>query len=139
MVDIKSGLGGVARETVIIVNPTAHNLPSRERLREADRWLPDPGGGSTRWGREVGIPRRPVDAVRACVQGERRRIDLGRTGQRYFLLMAGYGLDGLISDRVSLRAKRYLGAVAYALTAVRESLSYRISPLPLRLDAEIYK
>jgi len=196
MVDIKSGLGGVARETVIIVNPTAHNLPSRERLREADRWLQDQGwrtqllettrpreatalaaraaeravplvfvcggdgtmneaanglagsetalamirgGVSNLWAREVGIPRRPVDAVRACVQGERRRIDLGRAGQRYFLLMAGYGLDGLISDRVSLRAKRYLGAVAYALTAVRESLSYRSSPLTLRLDGEIHK
>jgi len=96
-------------------------------------------GVSNLWARETGIPRRPVDAVRACVQGERRHIDLGRAGERYFLLMAGYGLDGLISGRVWLRAKRYLGAAAYALTAVRESLSYRSSPLALRLDGEVHK
>jgi len=97
------------------------------------------GGTSNLWAREVSIPRRPVDAVRACIQGERRHVDLGRAGDRYFLLMAGYGLDGLISSRVSLRAKRYLGAAAYALTAVRESLRYRSSPLTLRLDGEVQR
>src|SRR3972149_1216153 len=27
------------RETLIIVNPAAHNVPSRKRLDEAERWL----------------------------------------------------------------------------------------------------
>ncbi len=180
-------------ETVIIVNPAAHNLPKRESLDEADRWLqaqgwrtqwlettrpreatelaarvaqrgtpllfvcggdgtvsevanglagsetalaPIRGGTSNIWAREVGIPRRPVDAVRVCIEGERRHIDLGRAGERYFLLMAGYGLDGLITGNVSLPLKRRLGAAAYAITAVRESLRYRSTPVTLRLDGE---
>ena len=30
---------GERRETTIILNPTAHNVPKRERLNEADRYL----------------------------------------------------------------------------------------------------
>ncbi|MFQ6019151.1 MAG: diacylglycerol/lipid kinase family protein, partial [Dehalococcoidia bacterium] len=75
-------------------------------------------------------------AVRACLEGERRRIDLGRAGDRHFLLMAGYGLDGHIARRVSLSAKRYLGATAYAAAALRESVRYRGRPVTLTLDEE---
>ncbi len=95
-----------------------------------------PAGTVNIWAREVGIPRRPLAAVRACLEGVRRRIDLGRAGDRYFLLMAGYGLDGHIAHRVSLTAKRYLGAMTYAAAAVRESLRYRGQPLRLLLDGQ---
>ena len=185
-----------AGETVIILNPAARNLPRREALGEADRWLRSQGwhtrwletrqpreataiaareaakglpllfvcggdgtvsevanglagsetalatirgGTSNIWAREAGIPRRPVEAVRACVQGERRQVDLGRAGDHYFLLMAGFGLDGLITRTVSLSLKRRLGAAAYALTAVREAWRYRGAPLSLRLDGEAHK
>jgi diacylglycerol kinase family enzyme len=66
--------------------------------------------------------------VKAAVEGERRRVDLGRAGDRYFLLMAGYGLDGAIARRVHLGLKSRLGAATYAVAAVREALRYRSSP-----------
>ena len=179
------------REALFIVNPTAHNLPSRSALLEAEAWLHQqgwqaaweetrrpgdaltmaaraaqeklplvfvvggdgtlneaanglagsdtalamvPAGTVNIWAKEVGIPRRPLAAVQACLEGERRRSDLGRAGDRYFLLMAGYGLDGHIARKVSLGAKRYLGATTYALTAVRESLRYRGRPVRMLLD-----
>ena len=150
------------RETLIIVNPAAHNVPSRKRLDEAERWLRSQGwqvewrqtegprqatelaaaaaarglpllfvcggdgtlneaanglaGSETAlapiragtvniWAKEVGFPRKPAQAVQAAVEGDRRRIDLGRAGDRYFLLMAGYGLDGAIARRVHARAE----------------------------------
>lgn len=96
-----------------------------------------PAGTVNIWAREIGIPRRPLAAVRACLEGERRRIDLGRAGDRYFLMMAGYGLDGQVAHQVSLQSKRYLGATSYALTAVREALRYRSRPLRLALDEEL--
>lgn len=183
----------IRKETLFIVNPAAHNLPSRSALREAETWLHHqgwqaaweetrrpgdaiamaaraasqklplvfvvggdgtlneaanglagsetalamvPAGTVNIWAREVGIPRRPLAAVRACLEGERRRIDLGRAGDRYFLLMAGYGLDGHIARKVSLAAKRYLGATTYAATALRESLRYRGRHLRLLLDGQ---
>lgn len=88
------------------------------------------------WARETGVPRRPVKAVRAAVEGERRRIDLGRAGERYFLLMAGYGLDGAIARRVHHGLKSRLGAATYAIAAVREVFRYRSSEVRLRFDGE---
>lgn len=181
------------RETTVIVNPAAHNLPRRERLREADRWLRErgwqvewmetqrpgdatpmaaraaergqpivfvcggdgtlneaanglagsetalaviPAGTVNVWAREIGLPRRPLQAVRRSLEGERRRIDLGRCGDRHFLLMAGYGLDGAVARRVSQAVKGRLGATAYAIAAVREALRYRGRPVTLRLDGQ---
>jgi YegS/Rv2252/BmrU family lipid kinase len=181
------------RETLIIVNPAAHNVPSRKRLDEAERWLRSQGwqvewrqtegprqatelaaaaaarglpllfvcggdgtlneaanglaGSETAlapiragtvniWAKELGFPRKPAQAVKAAVEGDRRRIDLGRAGERYFLLMAGYGLDGAIARRVHLGLKSRLGAATYAIAAVREALRYRSSPVTLRFDGE---
>jgi len=95
-----------------------------------------PAGTVNIWARETGIPLDTLEAAKAAVMGERRRVDLGKAGERYFLLMAGYGLDGAIARRVSHGVKRRLGAAAYAIAAVRESLSYRGSIVRLRLDEE---
>ena len=69
-------------------------------------------------------------------------MDLGRAGagqeKRYFFLMAGVGLDGQIAASLPLGVKRYLGASAYAVTAVRESLRFRGQPVRLLLDGEPY-
>ena len=180
-------------ETLVIVNPAAHNVPSDKRLDEADRWLKAEGwqvewrrtegprqaselaaaaaerelpllfvvggdgtlneavnglaGSETAlaviragtvniWAKEIGIPRKPIEAVRAAVEGERRRIDLGRAGERYFLLMAGYGLDGAIGRRVDAGLKSRFGAVMYAIAALRETLRYRSSSITLSFDGE---
>src|SRR3972149_5829064 len=88
------------------------------------------------WAKEAGVPREPTQAGKAAGGGDRRRIDLGRAGDRYFLLMAGYGLDGAIARRVHLGMKSRLGAATYAIAAVREALRYRSSPITLRFDGE---
>jgi YegS/Rv2252/BmrU family lipid kinase len=180
-------------ETLIIVNPAAHSVPSNKRLDEVDRWLRSQGwqvewrqtegprqatelaaaaaarglpllfvcggdgtlneaanglaGSETAlapiragtvniWAKEMGFPRKPAQAVKAAVEGDRHRVDLGRAGDRYFLLMAGYGLDGAIARRVHLGLKSRLGAATYAVAAVREALRYRSSPVTLRFDGE---
>lgn len=97
---------------------------------------PIPAGTVNIWAREMRIPRRPLLAVKAVLAGERRRVDLGKAGERHFLLMAGYGLDGAIARRVSHAMKGRVGAAAYALAAVREALSYPASRLDLVLDRE---
>jgi diacylglycerol kinase (ATP) len=50
--------------------------------------------------------------------------------------MAGVGLDGQIAAALPLEVKRYLGATAYAITAVRESLRFRGQQVRLLLDGE---
>lgn len=95
-----------------------------------------PGGTSNLWAREVGLAKEPAEAVQLAVQGVRRRVDLGRAGERYFLLMAGYGIDAAVIHRVSLGMKGWLGASAYVLSAARRAMSYRGSRVTVTMDGE---
>jgi diacylglycerol kinase (ATP) len=60
-----------------------------------------PGGTVNVWAREVGIPLDPVRALQLLWEGQRRWIDLGRAGERYFLLMAGIGFDADVAAQVT--------------------------------------
>ncbi len=93
-----------------------------------------PGGTSNIWAREAGISRKPVEAVRLMATGERRLIDLGKAGDRYFMLFAGIGVDAQITRKVSLDVKRHVGAAAYGVAALREALRWRSRPVTVRLD-----
>jgi YegS/Rv2252/BmrU family lipid kinase len=95
-----------------------------------------PAGTVNLWAREVGLMKRPVEAVRLAVEGVRRRVDLGRAGERYFLLMAGYGVDAAVAHRVSHGIKGRLGAAAYALSAARQAMVYRSSRIDVTMDGE---
>jgi len=181
------------KETMVIVNPAAHNAPKRKRLDEADAWLreqgwqtewlettgPDdamtmaaaaaarhvpllfvcggdgtlseaanglagsgtalaviPGGTVNLWAREISVLKKPLGAVRLAVEGERRLIDLGQAGERYFMLMAGFGIDASVTHKVSHRIKGRAGALAYLIAAVREALTYGGTTVRIRLDGE---
>jgi len=95
-----------------------------------------PAGTVNLWAREVGLLKKPVETVRLAVQGVRRRVDLGRAGARYFLLMAGYGIDAAVAHRVSRGVKGRLGAAAYALSAARQAIRYRGSRITVTMDGE---
>lgn len=179
------------KETVIIINPVAHNMPGQSRLREAEEWLISqgwkvnweetdgplaatrlaaraaerkvplvigcggdgtvnevanglvgsestfgtiPGGTSNLWAREIDLDKKPLEAVQRMVYGERRLIDTGKTGDRYFVLFAGFGIDAAVTQTVPLRVKSRLGAAAYALSAGRQWLQYRAQPIVVRMD-----
>lgn len=101
------------------------------------------GGTANVWAKEVRIPRDPVEAVRLVVDGQRRRIDLGLAepaagagGQRFFLLMAGVGLDGYIVSRIPEDLKQRLGATAYILHGLREGLRFHCLETTLVIDGE---
>jgi diacylglycerol kinase (ATP) len=82
-----------------------------------------PAGTVNVWAREVGIPADPQRAATLLWDGELRRIDLGRAGERYFLLMAGIGFDADVAAQVTRPEKRRWGPLAYVgrglVTAVR--------------------
>jgi YegS/Rv2252/BmrU family lipid kinase len=94
------------------------------------------GGMGNVFAKEVGVPRRPEDALKLLVEGERRRFDLGLAGKRYFLLMAGVGLDARIVRAVPGNAKQRLGSTSYAIWGAREALAYRGRNVELRLDGQ---
>ena len=94
------------------------------------------GGTANVWAKEVRIPRDAAAAVQLLAEGEMRTIDLGRAGERYFLLMAGVGFDAAIVRSLSGGLKSRLGAVAYIMGGLRLSLSYRAAAAELRPDED---
>ena len=74
--------------------------------------------------------------MRQIVDGARRRVDLGRAGERYFLLMAGVGLDAEVIPRVSRDMKRRLGAASFPLMGARVALGTRPWAVDMRIDGD---
>jgi len=95
-----------------------------------------PGGTANVWAREIGLPRKPVEAMRAVVGGEVRAVDLGRANGRYFLLMCGAGLDGVVVPAVGGPLKRWLGAAAYVVRGAPVVLRLRGWPAVARIDGD---
>jgi diacylglycerol kinase family enzyme len=64
-----------------------------------------PGGGANVLPRALGLPRDPVAAARKLVEGNRRRISLGRVNGRRFGFAAGIGLTAEAVRRVDRRGR----------------------------------
>ncbi len=118
------------------VNEVANGLAGSETALAVIR-----GGTANVWAKEIGVPRDPMSAVRLLTEGRRRRVDLGvvesAAGEsRFFLLMAGIGLDGHVVGRVPVRLKRRFGAVAYLAYALADGLRFRPQPASMVIDGE---
>lgn len=95
-----------------------------------------PGGTANVWAKEIKVPKDPAKAMRIVIAGERRQVDLGMANERYFLLMAGIGLDAAIIPRVNPWLKRRAGALAYVIAGVTTALRTRPWDVRLRIDGE---
>jgi YegS/Rv2252/BmrU family lipid kinase len=95
---------------------------------------PLPLGTMNVWARELRLPLQPRVAAEAMLAWRAHPIDLGRAGERYFLLMAGIGFDAAITADVRPAEKRRLGALAYVISGVRQALRVRGARARLILD-----
>lgn len=98
-----------------------------------------PAGTANVLARTLGIPMRPSRAVRALLDSDVARLDLGRTsdGAR-FAIGLGVGLDAAMIAGASSSMKRRLGYAAYALAAARAGLGMRRFRARLTVDGESY-
>ncbi|HYN96010.1 MAG TPA: diacylglycerol kinase family protein [Pilimelia sp.] len=75
-----------------------------------------------------------VDAgIEVALAGGRRRLDVGKVDDRYFVVMAGMGFDAQMIDSTSERTKARIGWPAYAIAAARH-LRDRPMRVSIRLD-----
>jgi len=93
-----------------------------------------PYGTINVWAREIGIPLDIADAREVLLNGQMRNIDLGRFNGRYFLLMAGIGIDGEVTQVVEKKPIKRLGALGYLLTATWLGLGYPSFQARLRIN-----
>ena len=86
---------------------------------------------------ELGLPAANLDATLALLRtGRKRQIDVGLAGERYFVLMAGFGFDAQVVQEVLRPVKALLGPAAYAFATVGALATYRSTQIRLRLDGE---
>jgi diacylglycerol kinase (ATP) len=93
-----------------------------------------PVGTGNLWARMLGLPVwSPVyrsallDATRVLVEGERRRIDVGKAKDRYFIMWCGIGFDAKVVQHVEphREARHSLGNVTYVVMALAEMFFMR--------------
>ena len=88
------------------------------------------------WAREMGLSMDMLKAAASLAKSELTQIDVGRAGNRYFLLMAGIGFDAAVTATISLAEKRRLGVIAYIKQAIQVAWNFRGVRLKLRIDGK---
>ena len=83
-----------------------------------------PSGSGNGLAVELGIARRPEDAIAAALHGVERRIDAGELGGHLFFNLAGVGFDARIARVFNQRAGARRGALPYFAIGLREVWRY---------------
>ena len=101
-----------------------------------------PGGTANVLAMELGLGSRSEPAARTLADFEPRPVALGQIsgsfGSRYFLLMAGAGLDANIVYEVSAGLKNAAGKLAY-WAAGSAAFFKRVEQLEVRVDDRVYQ
>jgi len=94
-----------------------------------------PGGTSNVLAREIGLPG-SLELLADVIAGERtRRVSVGRAGERYFLLMAGVGLDADVVRAVNPGLKRLTGEGAYWMAGLKQLADWHPAHFVLETEA----
>ena len=84
---------------------------------------------------ELGIPCSDFGAaVHVARHGRPKKIDIGKMGHQYFLLMAGFGFDAAAVRDVALPLKDIVGPSAYVMAGLAALAKYQPSRVTLRID-----
>jgi YegS/Rv2252/BmrU family lipid kinase len=103
-----------------------------------------PGGTSNVVARDLGMPfdiNRLADVI---AKEKTRRIALGVarnsvSEDRYFLMMAGIGLDASIARGVNKRLKRKTGEFAYWVTGIKHLFTWQAEAFVIEVDGQSYE
>lgn len=92
-----------------------------------------PVGTVNVWAREMGIGLTLTEARETLLRGSLRRVDLGRAGSRYFLMMAGIGFDAEVARRVEAGALKRIGLKMLDYIGAVVALSMTAKPAELHI------
>lgn len=109
-----------------------------------------PGGTTNVTARELRLPSLKEELAVVIGAAKTIRISLGRAKasgdrsgrpvERYFLMMAGVGLDAAICRRVNPVLKRFSGKFAFGAAALRHVLAFRpLQPFVMKVDGQEHR
>lgn len=93
-----------------------------------------PAGSGNDLVRTLRLPRDPARSIALAWSDAAGAIDVGTCNQRYFLNVAGVGLDTRVAEAVNARSDGGGGRLTYIAEALRELRRYQNPVLTLRLD-----
>ena len=90
------------------------------------------------WAREAGYSSNIEKAAHEMAGGKLVQLDLGRINDRFFLLMAGIGLDGLVTATLGdgKHRKQQLGILPYVTRLLRVLPRFRGAEVAIEIDGE---
>jgi len=95
-----------------------------------------PAGTGNDFIKTVGIPKKPLQALDAILNGSARPVDVGRLNNRMFLNICGTGFD-VQTLEYTLAAKKYVrGILPYLIGLVRAIFSYEPVHVSFTVDGE---
>jgi len=97
-----------------------------------------PGGTANVLAREVALPDDLDRVADMIATGRTRRVSVGRAGQRYFLLMAGIGLDAALVRAVNPTLKRLIGQGAFWMAALERLVRWESPPFLVEVEGRRY-
>ncbi|HWI51988.1 MAG TPA: diacylglycerol kinase family protein [Symbiobacteriaceae bacterium] len=95
-----------------------------------------PGGTANVLAAEIGFPSDVDQVVGRVMRGQVKRVTVGQANNRYFLLMAGIGLDAAVSAAVDPGLKRKLGKAAFGIAALKYIWNWNLQPVRVELPGE---
>ncbi|QQS46229.1 MAG: diacylglycerol kinase family lipid kinase [Acidobacteriota bacterium] len=104
-----------------------------------------PCGTANVFSKEIGVPANPRSVAEMIAGGAKRRISVGRAVKpgtdwhRYFLLMAGIGLDATIVSSVDSRMKKWTGIGAYLLAGLDYLARLPQTPFTIEFNGQVYR
>lgn len=83
-----------------------------------------PCGTSDVFALELGISRDALEAAKRLLTPKYADVHLGRLNNRYFVLMAGVGIDAAAVLDVNHRLKEYSGKISYILSGIKSVMRF---------------
>ncbi|HSD46366.1 MAG TPA: diacylglycerol kinase family protein [Pyrinomonadaceae bacterium] len=103
-----------------------------------------PRGTGNVLARELKLPLDDAQATVVAARGNVRRIHLGlaidekTNSKRYFVLMAGIGLDASVVRRVHPRLKKRIGRAAFWISGLSHLADWQPAPFKLEIEGRTY-
>jgi YegS/Rv2252/BmrU family lipid kinase len=93
-----------------------------------------PAGSGNGLARQLGISRKPAEAIKQAIGAEPRRIDVGEMEDRLFVNVAGIGFDAYVAWKFDEAGTGRRGLATYASISSRALLSYVPATYTIRTD-----
>ncbi len=98
-----------------------------------------PAGTGSDFMKSLPTPNDPIQALQAAAFGKSRIIDVGKCITqdqiRYFINVAGFGVNGEVAERSNSSSKMFGGKVSFIKATLQSSLSYKPKPVKIEWQA----